>query len=425
MIISNVIAMKKVSIFGKRLSLLIIIPLGLLIGMVAFLAANFISTQLTTSTQEQAGILPPVKIADLNLAKFTQSTHDKLNIYANPNADIETATLDFIISQLDSAPAANIYVERKLTTEKLFASYEKNYHLENIGIGVVSGNNIYLTREFGNSLNKPEVAISSLLAALAYTESYAEVEPMLLEFISAHKKYDLTAATSFTKYLEITQPANKTTWEVPYPKKLSEYTAKISFCADVTTAPQLWLCESAIFQSSNSELLPPANKEYFSSMSQQANYSTTLLKQNYQAELQAILTKLSLQKSKIAYEDWQLPLFSSANYQQKLKSDNYQGLNADLLASLETEIVAAGWGKTVTSDKKKDSQFESERYSISFNRENPLIKSELTLLVLDTATINADCIIQGIGFTFCDSNSLYKDSGYYIQLVIADHNRYK
>jgi hypothetical protein len=182
-----------------------------------------------------------------------------------------------------------------------------------------------------------------------------------------------------------------------------------------------------VYQAGENDKLPPNSQEFIANnfdLRTNAQYNATGVIEG--GEIKTSLEELNYEEADLRFNAWDVPNFTSDAYQLREDDIFYSELSSERLQRLRSEIEADGWQVQLETDPVEDDQFGFDTVRYIYEKENNLLKSQLTLMVMDTSTLNVDCIIEGIGEVFCDNKeSINKDSGYYVQVIVGQFARYE
>lgn len=412
-----------------------VIILGSICGLLLVVGVQFYQTEIRKAKLDDLHVLTPKGLVVVGTDSFDRDSSGKVDIYYSDNAATELAAVKFLLGTKEFNKSFDLDKNGGDYEVYIITSVDNNKFLNNIptktkfteykGV-IVSGNFIYLTKDFSVQIPDPTNAYQALWSGFATAQLFNELtDEELGEAVKADQGYDLNQIERVQAYIGLTNgDADK--WVNPYPSKTEEYVSSAPICADLKSYVELMICELVIFQSAQATTLPPASQKFVTDNYKLDEKAALTATQTVTAsDLPEIADGYDFKTSKVKFTAWDFPTFSSPTYQAK--ADNLYLQNADQtkLDKLQANLKKDGWELSEKSAVVKDDQFKVDTYKLTFTKDNPLQKAQLTIAVMDTKTMGVDCIIEGVGIVYCDQKaSITKNTGLYLQLAIGQYSKY-
>jgi hypothetical protein len=422
---------------NKSISRLVIILIALILGLafgalLLFLVRTY-QQQAEGSQANNIGVITPDRVAALEEESLEEREYGLINVFYDSELMIEPQIIEQLLNSEElgiftesGTGDISIYIIPSITADQL-ASDNQQRQFSRFDGAIVSGNYVYLTEEFTRAIARPVNSYQSLFAGLMYAELFNQLDQQFLNQLSeSENNYDFSNNETVSSFASLTD-SDVADWQTPYPSKVKEYEVYVSVCSSVDSAVDLLICELAVYQASENDKLPPNSQEFIANnfdLRTNAQYKATGVIEG--GEIKTSLEELNYEEADLRFNAWDVPNFTSDAYQLREDDIFYSELSSQRLQRLRSEIEADGWQLQLETDPVEDDQFGFDTVRYIYEKENNLLKSQLTLMVMDTSTLNVDCIIEGIGEVFCDNKeSINKDSGYYVQVIVGQFARYE
>lgn len=339
---------------------------------------------------------------------------------------------EIVKSLLQSKPIAEKIQNSKGITIVIDTSMTK-LHLEDViksgpevlvapGYLFFSGNYIYITSNA--KLNDGHAFYQELLSGIVYAEMFNEfTNEDIQAFITNKEEYDFSKIDLMQEYIKVAGiTETESTWQHPNNNLLSQYRSAVEICS--TDAPiSVLACEVVVYESGNKSKLPDNISTFLTkNMKVVENGEFTALNTFPAGQNDKYPGSAKLSISPIKYNDWDIGTFTDTKFKQISNSKVYHKVSVAQLEKLKTTIEKDGWRFIKKSAAVKSKKFGAVQQNWIFQKEGNLIKSELIIRTMNTSGLTSDCIVQGFA-VFCDSKSIYKNSGYVLEVLVGEYTK--
>jgi hypothetical protein len=299
-----------------------------------------------------------------------------------------------------------------------------------------------MTDTFYPLLRHPRDFYRNFYIAVEVADWFNDIENSQVRQIDSESRgYEMFDLPKFAEYVEAMGSDARLSedWQLPYPNQAQSYAELSPICSqELNSAVSLLACEAEIvIISENQDKIPPSSLKFIQEEFQIRRPNPAfygVIGSHTDAELDDFAASIPLSVSPTKYDNWEIEPFSQGTLYLAAKSDFYHRVSSERLEQLETQLVDAGWEKGEQTPKVKDTTFEAEKYGQRFTKTRGITEAELVLLVFDTSTMNTDCIAPAdpenpdepdySRNNFCDDDALFKDSGFFVQLAVAESGIY-
>ncbi len=393
----------------------ILIFIGILLGIFAFLIWHNYNLENNKTIQAQAGALSINYLPQINKTSLNEIKIGNLSIQYQPNVEKEAKLIEKILQNenfqnnfLKKEDKIYLILDDSINKTDLYAQ-NKEYKIDNYDLTYISGNYIYLlNNDLKDLFSEPLRLLENINTGINMANWFNMISREDLKTqINNNKKYDLSLID-----LQFKQTQEN-----------MDYKDNTNICKKINKNYEILNCFLILFQEQKSNLIDKQNLEFI-----KANYS---LKQNnffkmtntFPSNYFDFLKELSLKQCETEYDNWEMSLFSP-NFEQTHISKYFQRVNNSNLDKIINKLIDLGWENKIKHKSIKDSIFNTKKYKITFTKKGTLIDNELVILVMETKDMNADCIIEGNETNYCDSKAIYKNSDNYINIIISQKNNY-
>jgi len=383
-----------------------------------FLGFNHFSLINKLSTNEKIGVLTLADVDNINWSQYNQQHISNLSIYNSTDSQQVIDILSYFslsptiknIILKDTDPVINLILLNKYNLKQfrdLLKSKNKSFNQAN-GI-IISGNYVYLTPEYLQERTDHQQMYEDFYAALLSAKLFNSIPlNVLTDFANNNKPYSLNTSPMVQNWGN-----NKLAIPIKNPN---------GWCQIKMDYANL-ICASLVYQQQSNKLSSSQINFLAKELSLKAAQEVTDLYIINSGVSDFYLAKLKLTPSSINY-----PFIGITNFDKNLVKDtsnNYQNITSANLTDINNLLKQQNWVFLNQTEPIKDQEFDANQSAQYYTREDPLVKQTLVLEILDTATINANCITSGIGNIYCNGKSLYKSTNYYLRIVITQENKYQ
>ncbi|MFW5702593.1 MAG: hypothetical protein ACOCXP_01355 [Candidatus Dojkabacteria bacterium] len=420
--------------------------LGAIFAVLAFMLIQFIREEINQSDEAAAGVFSSANL-EAELENYQTESVSQFNVRYDPQYQDEWEVLQFILETTrledqfsdEQLSEIKIFLIPTITNEQLLS--DKYYFYETSG-SLVSGSNIYFTSGFAEQIALGEPAYDVVFSSLFYAAQYTQLESdSIANFAQNEQIYHLRSVPLVSEFDSLTFSAEEEdddenddetrSWEQPYPQKISEYSELSPACINIDSAASLLSCEFTLYQAGQNTILPPDSQKFiegkFDISPNARQNALELWDYSDVSEAIAEIEGLSISQSPVEFDSWDLPVLTAANYDILAGGPFYYQVDETELSQIRSKIEELGWlyeePREEGADSASDDQFGATTRRFSYTKETALHKQQLSIMMLNTNELNADCIVSKIGQSFCDTeNSLQKGNDYHIQIVLGKYN---
>lgn len=309
-----------------------------------------------------------------------------------------------LIDTLDNTAPVEIIMKESLNIQDL-ENHGQNYNLQKIDLVYISGNYIYLPSNNKLAIDLPDRAFDSLIPAIVIANSTKiDIEG---------KSYHFNVIKEYSDKLEDD-------------KNLGELESRLSSCSNPNKDQFSEIsCIISLYFAGLGGNLTTNNYEFISNnLPNLGNLKSIALGLPDKATIDKYFDIVSTKESPVAYSNWEVDALEDINSEAmplRLASEsNYYLVSSESdLKSITEEIEKDGWAKFNRVETVNDSKFNLKQEMVAYSLEDLLLEKYLAVRIMDTSTMNADCIVGGVGLAYCNNQSLYKNSGYLVNIIIV------
>ncbi len=390
---------------------ILIMLLIFFVGIIAYLFINYLRIYVFDS-EYRAGVATPISVLSidtLSARNFTKASDNSHTIFiANNNSFAEednALSFSAKLSAITKNTKENIDIlnlensQTWVVNEGAFAEIlQSERSFSRIGNIIISGRYIYI-----NPIDVPlKYFVGNYISALIITQYQSDWNnPVLNEYYNSIP--------------------NAQEGKLPYPEVIKSYAGKLINCQGITDYFQLLSCEINLALNGYSESIPVAQQSFIvTQLGIEENTIDEIIGLTNISDINVVLAKLQLEENELIYKNWEFEESEITGVINSAPTTNaYNGANAAKVQQLVNDLTAQGWQQSPEDYKTKDSQFGADQSAVVLNLDRDLAKQTLVIFTLDTAQLNVDCFVEGVGQVYCGDNSINKNTGLYLVAFLA------
>ncbi len=409
--------------------------MGTVLGFAGFYLWQNYQLEINRPASAKAGVLTPKYIPAVDALGLQENSFANYKIrFASQDLDTQNKLANLLQNQVftgliqDKSSEINLVLVPRLELSQLVSQpanqLGSNYPIryDNINNIIVSGNYIYLPKESQVLFAKPQVLADSLFAASLLVKLYEQIPDSEIDNLAKQKQlYNLDVTSLVADFqANVLVGQNFDSWSAQNQELANSLAGLNDLCSNLKANYQLLICLATSLQINPNAALADNYKTFINTKlpltSAGLYQSLGILTAEY---LPKLTSQLDLKETGFNFKSWDLPALADKSYTIISISKYYQNVTATKLEQIKQAIVLDGWQFIKATDRVSNKQLSVQQYNWEFARSNSLQGQSLIIQIMDTTTINGDCIVATPGQEYCDGQSLYKNSDNYLYFTLA------